>query len=103
MKGEKNMKKHNALKIVVITMLVFMLLTWILPAATYQTSYYELGRAQIGFFDIFSYQNTVLGYFGYIAVYILMVAGFYGVLYKTGAYRRILDAIVKSLQEKRQL
>ena len=50
MKGEKNMKKHNALKIVVITMLVFMLLTWILPAATYQTSYYELGRAQIGFF-----------------------------------------------------
>ena len=100
MKGEKNMKKHNALKIVVITMLVFMLLTWILPAATYQTSYYELGRAQIGFFDIFSYQNTVLGYFGYIAVYILMVAGFYGVLYKTGAYRRILDAIVKKFTGK---
>ena len=100
MEGEENMKKHNALKIVVITMLVFMLLTWIIPAATYQSSYYELGRSQIGFFDIFAYQNTVLGYFGYVAVYVLMVAGFYGVLYKTSAYRRILDSIVKKFKGK---
>ena len=33
------MKKHNALKVSLITLFVFVLLTWILPAATYQSSY----------------------------------------------------------------
>ena len=62
------MKKHNALKVSLITLFVFMLLTWILPAATYQSSYSEIGRSQVGIFDLLSYQNTVLGYFGYISL-----------------------------------
>ena len=56
------MKKHNALKIVVITLLLFVLLTWILPCATYQTEYTEIGRYQVGLFDLLSYQSTVFGY-----------------------------------------
>ena len=97
------MKKHNALKVVVITLLVFMLLSWILPAATYQTSYTEIGRSQVGLFDLLSYQSTVLGYFGYVALFVLVVGGFYGVLVKIGAYRKILDAIAKKFQGKEWL
>ena len=52
------MKKHNALKVSLITLFVFVLLTWILPAATYQSSYSEIGRSQVGIFDLVSYQNT---------------------------------------------
>ncbi len=94
------MKKHNALKVVVITMLVFILLTWILPAATFQSEYSEVGRSQMGLFDLLSYQNTVLGYFGYVALFVIVVGGFYGVLVKTGAYRRILDAICNKFKGK---
>ena len=94
------MKKHNALKVVIITLLLFALLTWILPCATYQTEYTELGRYQVGLFDILSYQSTVFGYFGYVALFVLVVGGFYGVLYKTGAYRRMLDSLVKKFKGK---
>ena len=94
------MKKHNTLKVVIITLLLFALLTWILPCATYQTEYTEVGRYQVGLFDILSYQSTVLGYFGYVALFVLVVGGFYGVLYKTGAYRRMLDSLVKKFKGK---
>ncbi len=94
------MKKYNTLKVVIITLLLFALLTWILPCATYQTEYTELGRYQVGLFDILSYQSTVLGYFGYVALFVLVVGGFYGVLYKTGAYRRMLDSLVKKFKGK---
>ena len=94
------MKKHNALKIVVITLLLFVLLTWILPCATYQTEYTEIGRYQVGLFDLLSYQSTVFGYFGYVALFVLVVGGFYGVLYKTGAYRKLLDNLCKKFKGK---
>ena len=102
LEGEEKMKKHNTLKVVVITLLVFLLLTWILPAATYQSTYQEVGRSQVGLFDLFSYNylNTVLSYFGYISVFILMVGGFYGVLVRVGAYRKILDTICKKFKGK---
>ena len=94
------MKKHNALKVVGITLLLFALLTWILPCATYQTEYTEVGRYQVGLFDLLSYQSTVLGYFGYVTLFVLVVGGFYGVLYKTGAYRNMLDSLVKKFKGK---
>lgn len=94
------MKKHNTLKVVIITLLLFALLTWILPCATYQTEYTELGRYQVGLFDILSYQSTVFGYFGYVALFVLVVGGFYGVLYKTEAYRRVLDSLCKKFKGK---
>ena len=97
------MKKHNTLKVVIITLLLFALLTWILPCATYQTEYTELGRYQVGLFDILSYQSTVFGYFGYVALFVLVVGGFYGVLYKTGAYRRMLYILVKKFKVKESI
>ena len=81
-------------------MLLFVLLTWILPCATYQTEYTEIGRYQVGLFDLLSYQSTVFGYFGYVALFVLVVGGFYGVLYKTGAYRKLLDSLCKKFKGK---
>ena len=94
------MKKHNALKVVVITLLVFILLSWILPAVSYQTEYSEIGRSQVGIFDLMTYQNTILGYFGYASLFVLFVGGFYGVLTKIGAYRKILDTLAKKFKGK---
>lgn len=96
------MKKYNALKVAIITLLVFVLLTWILPSAAFQTEYQEIGRSQVGLFDLFSYnyQNTIFGYFGYVAVFVLIIGGFYGVLVKTHAYRRVLDTICTKFKGK---
>lgn len=97
------MKKHNAVKVVLITMLVFMLLTWILPAAYYSSEYVDQGRVQMGLFDLFNYPLTALSYFGYIALFVLVVGGFYGILYKIPAYRSFLDKIVAKFEGKEKI
>ncbi len=94
------MKKHNVSKVVLITILVFLLLTWILPAAYYSGEYVDQGRVQMGLFDLFSYPLTALSYFGYIALFFILVGGFYGVLYKIPAYRSFLDKIVEKAKGK---
>ena len=94
------MKKHNAVKVVLITMLVFLLLTWIFPAAYYSGEYVEQGRVQMGLFDLFNYPLTALSYFGYIALFFILVGGFYGILYKIPAYRTLLDKIVEKATGK---
>lgn len=94
------MKKHNIFKVVLITLLVFMLLTWIFPAAYYSGSYIDQGRVQMGLFDLFNYPITAISYFGYIAAFVLVVGGFYGVLNKIGAYRTMLDKLVSLFKGK---
>ena len=94
------MKKHNTIKVVLCTTLIFLLLTWILPAAYYSGQYVDQGRVQMGLFDLFNYPLTALSYFGYIALFIILVGGFYGILYKIPAYRSFLDGIVKFFKGK---
>lgn len=97
------MKKHNTLKVVLITILVLMLLTWILPAAYYSSGYVDQGRVQMGLFDLFNYPLTALSYFGYLALFVLVVGAFYGVLNKIGAYRTLLDRMVKKFKGREKL
>ena len=86
--------KSNSVKVILVTMLVFFILTWILPAAYFSGEYVDQGRVQMGLFDLFNYPLTALSYFGYIAFYLIFVGGFYGVLGKIPAYRTFLDKIV---------
>ena len=97
------MKKHNIVKIVLITILVFLLLSWILPAAYYSGQYIDQGRVQMGLYELFNYPLTSISYFGYIALFIIFVGGFYGVLYKIPAYRTFLDKIVSIFNGKEKV
>ena len=87
------MKKQNLWKVVLLTAVVFLILTWILPAASFQSEYAEQGRIQMGLFDIFNYPTTALSAFAYIVLFFVFVGGFYGVLFKIPAYRSFLDKI----------
>ena len=88
--------ENNSIKVVGTTILAFILLTWILPAASFQGSYKETGRIQIGLFELVNYVlSVVLPYFGYIAFYIVSIGCFYGDLNKIPAYRTMLERIVK--------
>lgn len=97
------MKKHNTIKVVLITMLVFLLLSWILPAAYYSGQYVDQGRVQMGLFDLFNYPLTAFSYFGYIGLFFVLVGGFYGILYKIPAYRTFLERIVKLFEGKEKI
>ena len=88
------MKKHSVIKVVLITILVMLLLTWVFPAAVFSSTYADQGRMQMGLFDLFNYPLTALSYFGYIALFVVLIGGFYGILYKIPAYRTFLDRIV---------
>ncbi len=97
------MKKHNHFKIVLITILVLFLLTWILPVAIYSSGYAEQGRVQMGLFDLLTYPVASIAYFGYIGAFVLVVGGLYGVLNKTKAYRMMLDKLVAKAKGKEAL
>lgn len=92
------MKRHNIIKTILLTLIVFLIFSWIFPSAYFQTSYVEQGRIQMGLFDMFSYPVTALSYFGYIAIYVLVVGGLYGVLNHISAYRVLLDKMVKTFK-----
>ena len=94
------MKKHNVIKVVLVTILLFLLLSWILPAAYYSGEYVDQGRVQMGLFDLFNYPLTAVAYFGYIAYFLILVGGFYGILYKIPAYRTLLERIVEKAKGK---
>lgn len=97
------MKKHNTLKVVLLTILILLVLTWLLPAAYFQTSYVSQGRVQMGLFDLFSYPIMAVSYFGNITIFVLVVGAFYAILNKIGVYRVILDKIVKKFKGKENI
>ena len=97
------MKKHNLFKVVGISILVAVLLTWILPTTYYQYELTSGARSQVGLFDLLKFPSIILSYFGDIVFYILIIGGFYGILNKIGAYRSILDSIAKKAKGKEMI
>ena len=85
------MKKHGLTKILGILLLLIVIASFILNGR-YETKYY------IGIFDLpFNYTRAVYFFF-YLVVFILCVGGFYGVLNKTSAYKKLLDNISTKLK-----
>lgn len=97
------MKKHNTLKVVLITLLTFLVLSWIFTSAYYSNGYVEQGRIQMGLFDVFSYPVTAISYFGYIVLYVFAIGMFYGVLNHISAYRVMIDKLAKSFKGKEKI
>ena len=97
------MKKHNLFKIVMIAILVSVLLTWILPVVSYNSTYglvEDGSKDQVGMFNLMSYVGIAIQYFSYIGIYVLVSGGLYGVLHFIPAYRNLIDKIVKSFKDK---
>ena len=93
------MKKHNIFKVVLITLLVMVFLSWIFPAASFSNGYVEQERMQVGLFDIFNYSISSFSYFFHMFVYVLVIGGFYGVLNHISAYRKMLDKMAKTFKK----
>lgn len=99
------MKKHNILKVILLSILVVVICTWIFPSATYSQYGFQVGdRAQVGLFDVFSdFTNGVLYNFPYVIMIVLATGIFYGVSYKIPAYRILLDKIVEKFKKRESI
>ena len=97
------MKKYHTLFVVAIATLVVLLLTWILPITYLNGELIAGERVQAGIFNVFNYSLYTFYNFPYVLVYLLLVGGFYGLLNKTGAYRLLLDKIVKHVKKRQVL
>lgn len=94
------MKKHNTLKVVLLSIFAVVLCSWIFPATQYSGELVTQAREQVGLFNLFSYPLVTLAYFSYILFYVLMCGGLYGVLGKIPAYKKLLEKIVKGFKGK---
>lgn len=97
------MKKYNTLFVVAITILVFILLTWIFPITYLNGELVDGERAQAGIMNLFSYPVFTFYNFIYVFIYLLGIGGIYGLLNKTGAYRLILDKVANHVKKRELL
>ena len=88
------MKKRKNISVVVLaTILVVTLCSWIFPSASFNSVLVEGERVQVGLFDLFSYPMVAVTYFSYVIVYVLVVSIFYGIANKIPAYHTLIEKI----------
>jgi len=96
------MKKNKNLRIIVGIILSLVLLTWLIPAGTIDAAGLALDQLNpVGIMGLLSYPLTEgVQYFLIYGIFILAIGGLYGVMNKTGAYKNLLDGIVKAVKGK---
>jgi len=96
------MKKHNLFKVLSITYLVAVLLTWILPSAVYESSLEIGSRNPMGLYDIVVYLIYSLRAFAPVILFVLAIGGLYGVLDKTEAYPKMVERTINWFKDKKR-
>lgn len=89
------MNKKNLLKTILITLLIFIGLTWVIKTGTYSDAgeFSEGALNPYGIFDFFQIPLKTFQTFAQYGVYLLVVGGFYGVLKRCGAYDKIISIL----------
>ena len=97
------MKRHNLFKVVMLTILLMVVLSWIIPQVSidsYGTLNETGSTSPVGIFLLMNYVGEAIHYFWYVGFYVLVVGGLYGVFHKIPAYRALIDKIVGSFKNK---
>ncbi len=95
------MKKHGLIKILAIIVLVLLVLSWLIPASQFTgTEMAKVDITRVGLFDLFNYPLLTFQYFIQMALFLLVVGGFYGILNKTGKYNELVEKLAKKLKGK---
>ena len=85
-------KKHGLSKILTIMMLLIIIVSYLLPGR--QGAIDRIGIADL----LTNYLSIVLQNFAPVALFVLAIGGFYGVLNKTPSYKKLLDNIVTKVK-----
>lgn len=85
-------KDYSLFKILCIPVLLYLVLTWIIPTGSFSGGEFVKGDiTPLGLYGLFVSPVYSFAVFAQYIVLILCVGGFYGVLNKTGAYQKIVD------------
>lgn len=87
------MKKHSLFKVLLMVLLLVVVLSYVFVGRDGAVSYLALGDLGVNYVQTFYYFFDTL-------VFVLVVGGFYGILNKTGAYKKLLDNIVTKVKGK---
>jgi len=98
------MKKNSLLKAIGVMFLLYVVISWFVP-----TGYFSEGElvkeavTPVGLFDIVRYPliAATSSIFILSALVILVIGGVYGVLNKTGAYKKLVDGVVNKFKEEK--
>ena len=85
------MKKHGLLKILGVLLLLIMIVSFILTGRSNTKDFIGLG-------DVTFNAIKSLYYFFYMAIFALCIGGFYGVLNKAPAYKKLLDNMARKIK-----
>ncbi len=103
-KVKKMFEKHDLLKVVLITILLTIVLTWIIPYGYFsgaQLTDYGLGRQ--GIVDILLSGVYSANFFLQQLLFVLFIGIFYGVISKTSGYKGLTSALAKKFKGKEKL
>ena len=90
------MKKHSLVKVLTILLLLVVVTTYFIAGRDGEVSYLALGDVFINYVQSFYY-------FFDTVIFILVVGGFYGLLNKTKAYRKLIDTVVKKFSNNKKM
>lgn len=94
-------EKNELFKIIALSFLIVVLLTWIIPAGSYASGAYTKGITEPqGFFDLSRTPLIAVTNLIQYAVYFIVLGGLYGVLNKTGVYSRIVNNVASRANKK---
>ena len=94
-------KKYNLLKILCIPVLLYLVLTWIIPTGSFSGGEFVKGEVNpLGLYGLFTSPIYSFAVIAQYFVLILCIGGFYGVLNKTGVYQRIITFFSKKSKTK---
>lgn len=97
------MKKNSVIKAIVITFLIYVLLSWIVPGGTFvggvlsNKTTSPVGISDIIFYPFSTFMTSI---FALIGIVILLIGGLYGVMNKTGAYQNLVEATTNKFKGK---
>ncbi len=86
------MKKHSLLKVLGIILLLIVITTYCVAGRSGEITYLGLGDVAVNYIQSFYY-------FFDTALFVMVVGGFYGILSKMGAYKKLLDMIVSKVKK----
>lgn len=96
------MKKYDLLKVLGISFLVLVVLSWIIVPGTLASGEFAKAEttAPLGLFDLFRLPVITIGTFFQYGIIILLIGGLYGVINKTGVYSSLVEATKKRFEKK---
>lgn len=97
----KKTSNHGLFKIVTITMLVAVVLTWLIPAGQYSGAEFEVAeRVRTGINELFLGIFYGANYYLVQIMFLIVIGIFYGVISKTNGYNAMVSRIAKMWKGK---